>query len=250
VAGLSDERHQGRGVFVSGGTTGMGFAAAKRFVEEGARVFVVGRTREKLERALAEMGERASGRVADVAVEEDVEAALDEALAFLGRLDVVFVNAGVDGQNRGCLEIDADFFRYVLGVNCVGSFLVARGAARRMPEGGAIIFNASISGLAAEEGFADYSASKGGQVLLARTMAKELGRRGFWVPIVCPGYVRTPQVEKYLDDPEIAADIVSHIPLGRVGTAGEIARLVSFLAEPEAAYLNGAIVNVDGGRMA
>jgi 2-deoxy-D-gluconate 3-dehydrogenase len=70
------------------------------------------------------------------------------------------------------------------------------------------------------------------------------------VPIVCPGYVRTPQVEKYLDDPEIAADIVSHIPLGRVGTAGEIARLVSFLAEPEAAYLNGAIVNVDGGRMA
>jgi NAD(P)-dependent dehydrogenase (short-subunit alcohol dehydrogenase family) len=119
-----------------------------------------------------------------------------------------------------------------------------------MPEGGAIIFNASISGLAAEEGFADYSASKGGQVLLARTMAKELGRRGFWVPIVCPGYVRTPQVQAYLDDPEIAADIVRQIPLGRVGSAEEIAALVSFLARPEAAYLNGAVINVDGGRMA
>jgi NAD(P)-dependent dehydrogenase (short-subunit alcohol dehydrogenase family) len=139
----------------------MGFAAAKRFVEEGAHVFVVGRTPEKLERALAELGPAAGGRAADVAVEVDVEAAHDEALAFLGRLDAVFVNAGVDGQNRGCLDIDV-----------------------------------------------------------------------------------------HLDDPEIAADIVAHIPLGRVGTADEIARLVSFLAEPEAAYLNGAIVNVDGGRMA
>lgn len=247
---MSPGRHDGRGVFVSGGTTGMGFAAAKRFCEEGASVFIVGRNQAKLDRALAELGEHASGCSCDVTVEREVESALDRALAFVGRLDAVFVNAGVDGQNRGCLEIDADFFRYVLEVNCVGSFLVARGAARRMPEGGAIIFNASISGLACEEGFADYSASKGGQVLLARTMAKELGRRGFWVPIVCPGYVRTPQVEKYLDDPELAADIVRHIPLGRVGTAEEIARLVSFLAEPEAAYLNGAVINVDGGRMA
>jgi NAD(P)-dependent dehydrogenase (short-subunit alcohol dehydrogenase family) len=229
----------------------MGLAAAKRFADEGARVFVVGRSEEKLRAALVALpGGTAAGRPCDVSVEADVEAALDEALAFLGRLDVAFVNAGIDGQNRGCLEIDAGFFRHVLEVNCLGSFLVARAAARRMPSGGAIIFNASISGLAAEEGFADYSASKGGQVLLARTMAKELGRRGFWVPIVCPGYVRTPQVEKYLDDPEIAAEIVRHIPVGRVGTAEEIAGLVSFLARPEAAYLNGAIVNVDGGRLA
>lgn len=243
-------KHEGRGVFVSGGTTGMGFSAAQRFCAEGARVFVVGRGAAKLETALAKLGTGASGCTCDVSVEADVESALDSALAFLQRLDAVFVNAGVDGQNRGCLDIDADFFRYVLEVNCVGSFLVARSAARRMPEGGAIIFNASISGLACEEGFADYSASKGGQVLLARTMAKELGRRGFWVPIVCPGYVRTPQVEQYLDDPVIAADIVRHIPIGRVGDPDEIARLVSFLAEPEAAYLNGAIINIDGGRMA
>ena len=243
-------RHDGRGVFVSGGTTGMGFAAARRFVEEGARVFVVGRDAAKLERALAELGPAASGCPCDVSVEPQVVEAMEQALASLGRLDAVFVNAGIDGQNRGCLDIDVEFFRHVMDVNCVGSFLVAREAARRMPGGGAIIFNASISGLAAEEGFADYSAAKGGQVLLARTMAKELGRRGFWVPIVCPGYVRTPQVEKYLDDPEIAADIVRHIPLGRVGTADEIAGLVSFLADPEAAYLNGAVINVDGGRMA
>lgn len=243
--------HDGRGVFISGGTTGMGRAAARRFAEEGARVFVVGRSEEKLRAALRELPEgRVSGRPCDVTVEAEVEAALDEALAFLERLDVAFVNAGVDGQDRGCLELDAEFFRRVVDVNCVGSFLVARGAARRMPGGGAIVFNASISGLAAEEGFADYSASKGCQVLLGRTMAKELGRRGFWVTIVCPGYVRTPQVEKYLDDPEIAADIIRHIPLGRVGTADEVASLVSHLARPEAAYMNGSVIPIDGGRLA
>ena len=242
--------HEGRGVFVSGGTTGMGFAAARRFAGEGAKVFIVGRSLEKLEAALAELGEPAAGCPCDVSVEDEVEAALEQAAAFLGRLDAVFVNAGIDGQNRGCLDLDADFFRHVIDVNCVGSFLVARGAARRMPDGGAIVFNASISGLAAEHGFADYSASKGGQVLLARTMAKELGPRGFWVTIVCPGYVRTPQVEQYLDDPETAADIVSHIPLGRVGDADEIASLVSYLARPEAAYMNGSVVPIDGGRLA
>lgn len=242
--------HAGRGVFVSGGTTGMGLAAAERFVGEGATVFVVGRSAAKLEHALHGLGPQAAGCVCDVSIESEVEVALDRALAFLGRLDAVFVNAGVDGQNRGCLEIDADFFRYVWGVNCLGSFLVARGAARRMPDGGALIFNASISGLEAEEGFADYSASKGGQVLLARTMARELGRKGFWVPIVCPGYVRTPQVEPYLDDPEVYAGIVGAIPIGRVGTAEELADLVSFLARPEARYLNGAIINVDGGKLA
>lgn len=240
----------GRGVFVSGGTSGMGLAAARRFLAEGWRAFVVGRDATKLERALGELGPAASGCRCDVAVEGEVVAAMEQALGFLRRLDAVFVNAGIDGQNRGCLELDVELFRRVVDVNCVGSFLVAREAARRMPQGGAIIFNASISGLAAEEGFADYSAAKGGQILLARTMAKELGRRGFWVPIVCPGYVRTPQVERYLDDPEVAAGIVRHIPLGRVGTAEEIARLVVFLAEPEAAYLNGAVINVDGGRLA
>jgi NAD(P)-dependent dehydrogenase (short-subunit alcohol dehydrogenase family) len=126
---VSGGRHEGRGGFVSGGTTGMGLAAAKRFVEEGARVYIAGRAAEKLDAALASLGEHASGQPADVSVESEVEAALDEALRFVGRLDAVFVNAGIDGQNRGCLEIDVEFFRHVIDVNCVGSFLVARGAA-------------------------------------------------------------------------------------------------------------------------
>jgi NAD(P)-dependent dehydrogenase (short-subunit alcohol dehydrogenase family) len=142
----------------------MGLAAARRLVAEGARVFVVGRDEEKLAAALAGLGDTASGCPCDVAVEAQVEAAFDQALDFLGRLDATFVNAGVDGQNRG--------------------------------------------------------------------------------------YVRTPQVEPYLDDPEIAAEIVSRIPLGRVGDADEIAALVSYLIRPEAAYMNGSVIPIDGGRMA
>lgn len=244
-------RHGGRGAFVSGGTSGMGLAAARRFVDEGAKVFIVGTREEKLRAALAGLPEgQADGCLCDVADEAEVEAAFERALAFLGRLDAAFVNAGVDGQDRFCLDLDADVFRRVMDVNCTGSFLVARAAARRMPDGGGIVFNASISGLAAEPGFADYSASKGGQVLLARTFAKELGPRGFWVTIVCPGYVRTPMVDRYLDDPEVGPSIVRHIPIGRVGNAEEVASLVSYLASPEAAYMNGSVVTIDGGRLA
>jgi NAD(P)-dependent dehydrogenase (short-subunit alcohol dehydrogenase family) len=229
----------------------MGLAAAGRLAAEGARVFVVGTGEEKLRSALAALPPgRADGCRCDVADEAQVEAALERALAFLGRLDAVFVNAGIDGQDRFCLDLDAAAFRRILDVNCTGSFLVARAAARRMPGGGALVFNASISGLAAEAGFADYSASKGGQVLLARTFAKELGPRGFWVTVVCPGYVRTPMVDRYLDDPEVGPSIVSHIPLGRVGEAEEVAALVSFLAAPEAAYMNGSVITIDGGRLA
>ena len=245
---MSGGRHEGRGVFVSGGTTGMGLAAAGGVEEARASTSSAARRRSSTRRWPSWASVRRAGRQTCPSRARS-RLRSTQALRFVGRLDAVFVNAGIDGQNRGCLEIDADFFRYVIDVNCVGSFLVARGAARRMPDGGAIIFNASISGLASEEGFADYSASKGGQILLARTMAKELGRRLL-------GADRLPRVRAHPAGRQVPrrsgdrGDIVSHIPIGRVGTAEEIARLVSFLAEPEAAYLNGAIINVDGGRMA
>jgi NAD(P)-dependent dehydrogenase (short-subunit alcohol dehydrogenase family) len=119
-----------------------------------------------------------------------------------------------------------------------------------MPAGGAIVFTASVNGLAAEAGFADYNASKAGVVLLARTLARELGPHGFWVTAVCPGYVRTPMTERYLEDEPVEAGIVAQIPAGRVGTPEEVAALVSFLASTEAAYMNGSVVTIDGGRLA
>src|SRR5207247_10179949 len=140
------------------------------------------------------------------------------ALECLGRRDAVFVRAGIDGQDRPALELDPAYFRRVLEVSLLGAFIVARAAGRAM-DGGAIVLNASVNGLRAEPGFADYNASKGGVVMLARTLARDLGGQGFWVTAVCPGYVRTPMPEPYIDDPVIAAEFLAEIPSGRFGEA-------------------------------
>jgi NAD(P)-dependent dehydrogenase (short-subunit alcohol dehydrogenase family) len=185
----------------------------------------------------------------DVASDEQVEEAVRRALECLGRLDAVFVSAGIDGQDRPALELEPAFFRRVLEVNLLGSFFVVRAAGRAM-DGGAIVLNASVNGLRAEPRFADYNASKGGVIMLARTLARDLGCLGFWVTAVCPGYVRTRMTAPYLDDPASAAQLLKEIPSGRFGEPEEVAALVSFLASPEASYMNGSVVTIDGGRTA
>jgi NAD(P)-dependent dehydrogenase (short-subunit alcohol dehydrogenase family) len=236
-------------MLISGGTSGIGLATARRMVAEGARVWLLGTSDETLEQALTACGEEAGGCACDVSREDAVERAVRDGLKFLGRLDAAFVNAGIDGQNRDALAIDAEHFHRVLEVNLLGAFLVARATGRAM-DGGAIVFNASVNGLQAEANFADYNASKGGVVLLGRSFARDLGARGFWVTVVCPGYVRTRMAEAYLDDVESAAELVEQIPSRRFGEPDEVAALVSFLASPEAAYMNGSVVTIDGGRLA
>lgn len=122
--------------------------------------------------------------------------------------------------------------------------------ARAMPSGGAIVLNSSASGLDPEENLADCNCSKAGVAMLGRTLARKLGSRGFWVTVVCPGYVRTRMTAPYLDDPATRSEILPHIPSGRVGDADEAAALVSFRASPEASYMNGSVVTIDGGRLA
>ena len=248
---MTDGRLEERGVLVSGGTSGIGLAVARRVAADGARVWILGTRLETVASAIAELpAGAAGGSVCDVSLEDEVVAAFANALRFLGRLDAAFVNAGIDGQNRPALELDAGHFRRVLEVNLLGAFLVAREAGRAMPGGGAIVLNASVNGLQAEPNFADYNASKGGVVLLGRTLARELGGRGFWVTVVCPGYIRTRMTEHYFDDPATAAEILRHIPAGRMGDVEEVASLVSYLASPEAAYMNGSVVAIDGGSLA
>jgi len=237
-------------MLISGGTSGIGFATARHVVAAGSRVWVIGSAEKTVGEALASLpADAAGGCACDVSNESEVDAAVACALDFLGRLDAVFVNAGIDGQNRPALQLDSAHFRRVLEVNLLGAFLVARAAARAM-EGGAIVLNASINGLRAEPRFADYNASKGGVVLLARTLARELGGKGFWVTVICPGYVRTRMTNAYLDDPQTAAELLAEIPAGRFGNADEVAGIVVFLASPEASYMNGSVVTIDGGRIA
>jgi NAD(P)-dependent dehydrogenase (short-subunit alcohol dehydrogenase family) len=117
-----------------------------------------------------------------------------------------------------------------------------------MASGGAIVINASVNGLRAERGFADYNASKAAAISLAQTMALELGPRGIAVTAICPGYIPTPMTEPYLEDPDTAAELLAQIPVGRFGKPEEVAGLVAFLLSADAGYMNGAVVPIDGGR--
>ena len=237
----------GRRVLVSGGTSGLGLAAALALARAGASVWIMGRTPKSVAAALQEPG-FAGGSACDVAEEAAVGDAVDEALATLGGLDGAFVNAGIDGENRDVLELSVAHFRRVLDVNVLGTFLVARAAARAMHAGSTIVINASVNGLRAEANFADYNASKAAAISLAQTMALDLADRGIAVLAICPGYVRTRMTAAYLDDPQLAEQLLRDIPARRFGTPEEVAEVVAFLLSGKAGYMTGGLITMDGGR--
>ena len=243
----------GRCVLISGGTRGIGRAAARRFLEEGARVFVGGRDDAELGDTLAELSplRAIDGLAGDVASEDHVEALVGSAETALGGLDVLIGNAGI-ARKEPFLAITPEAWDRVIAVNLRGMFLVAQAAARRMiPRGaGSIVLMASTNGLGGEEDFAHYNASKGGVVLLTKTMALELGPRGIRVNCVCPGFIDTPLNTDLADEDAMRAYERTKVPLGRRGRAEEVAAAYAFLASDEASFVHGATLVVDGGQTA
>lgn len=237
-----------RAVVVSGATSGIGRGCAERLVEEGARVWALGSRAETVERLRAELPGLAGASACDVSDEAAVAAAFGELHEALGALDGAFVNAGIDGEGKPAVDLDAANFRRVLDVNVLGAFLVAREAVRCMEGAGAVVFNASVNAIKPELHFADYNASKAAVASLAQTMALELAPRGIHVVALCPGYVDTPMSAESLRDPERAAEVLAEVPLGRVAQPAELAVLVSFLLAPQSSYMTGSLVNFDGGR--
>jgi len=245
---VSSSPDKARRIVVSGGTSGLGYATAEYLAAEGAQVWILGSSEESLAGALKSL-DVAGGGWADAADETAVASAVSEAVDSLGGLDGAFVNAGIDGEDKQALELSAEHFRRVLDVNVVGAFVLAREAAGAMgDDGGAIVINASVNGERAEKGFVDYNASKAAAISVAQSLALDLSSRRVAVTAICPGYVRTRMTESYLDDPQTAEELMGEIPAGRFGKPEEVARLVSFLLDPESSYMTGSVVSISGGR--
>jgi meso-butanediol dehydrogenase / (S,S)-butanediol dehydrogenase / diacetyl reductase len=240
---------EGKRVVVTGGTSGIGEATSRRFLEEGAHVVALAVGEDEVSTAAQRIPGLAAAVRCDVADETQVADAFESVDELLGGVDVLVANAGISIR-KPFLEIEEADWRRVLDVNLTGVFHCAQQAARRMVagDGGVILMTASTNGLTGHEYYADYNASKAGVILLARTMALELAPK-VRVNAVCPGYVLTP-MQKAEYTPEMLERVNATIPLGRHAKPEELAALYAFLASEEGAYFTGAVISMDGGETA
>jgi len=242
---LSNRRFEGLAAIVTGAASGIGRATAQRLLEEGAAVAGL-----DLDVHALPTGARACR--CDVADDDSVRAAVDDAVAGLGRLDIVVNNAGIGAQGTVCDNID-DEWRRVLEVNLLGMVRVARAAmpALRNSPAAAMVNTSSITATAGLPQRALYSASKGAVHALTLAMAADHAREGIRINCVAPGTTDTPWIGRLLDhaeDPDAErAALEARQPIGRLVTAEEVAAAICYLASPEAGATTGSALSVDGG---
>ena len=235
---------------ITGSAAGIGLATARQLAREGARVLLADRSPQG-EAAAAEL--RAEGHdtrflAVDVSDEQQVAALVAAAVAAWGRLDVMVANAGISGRGVTDQTALADWQR-VLAVNLTGVFLCAKHAipAIRKSGGGAIVSTASIVGLVGVPGALPYSAAKGAVVNMTRTMALDCAPDRIRVNTVCPGFIDASMEGATARDQEQSARLIALHPLGRLGTAEDVAKAIVFLASDDAAFITGTALVVDGG---
>ena len=241
---------------VTGGSSGIGRAAAELFAEEGA-VVVIADLCDDAGRAvadgLASRGHTATYVHADVSREHDVQAMVTLALSQYGRLDVLFNNAGILGDQAPTADATAENWDHVIAVNLRSVFLGVKYGIDAMlrGRGGSIINTASVAGLVGFGGFPAYCASKGGVVQLTRAAALEYATQGVRVNCLCPGIIDTPMAASFTHgNPEAVAALAQTEPLGRLGRPQEVAELALFLASDRSSFVTGAAIPVDGGFVA
>ena len=231
---------------VTGGARGIGRATAERLVADGARVLVADRDLAGAQAAARELGPAALPLAVDVADAASVAQAVERALAEAGRIDVLVNNAGIvrDATLRNTSD---EGWADVLAVNLTGTFHMTRAVAPHMvARGSGVILNAaSVVGVYGNFGQSSYVATKAGVIGLTRVWARELGRKGVRVNCVAPGFISTDMTAAM--PAEVLAKMRGQTPLGQLGTPEDVAAAYAFLASPEAAFIHGQVLGVDGG---
>jgi len=235
---------QGKVAVITGGTTGIGFATAKLFVEEGAHVFITGRRRKELNEAVATIGANVTGIEGDVSKLEDLDG-LYETVKAKGRIDIIFANAGT-GAFFPLGTVTEDFYNRVFDTNVKGTLFTVQKALPLLNDGGSIILNGSVASVKGTAAFGVYAASKAALRSFVRTWTTDLKDRRIRSNVVSPGPINTPLASR--QSAHMIARMGSTIPMGRIGESEEVAKAALFLASDDSSFVTGIELFVDGGR--
>jgi NAD(P)-dependent dehydrogenase (short-subunit alcohol dehydrogenase family) len=240
----------GKVALVTGGTSGIGLAAANALAKEGAYVYITGRRERELATAVQEIGRNATGMQGDVSKAGDLDRLFAQIRDEKGRLDILFANAGI-AKYAALGNITEELYDSIFNVNVKGVLFTAQKALPLMPEGASIILNASVVASKGLSSNSVYSATKAAIRSFARTWTTDLKDRRIRVNAISPGTIDTPGLNDLLASGEAGEQrrkmVASAIPLGRFGRPDEVAKAVVFLASDESSYITGAEIFVDGG---
>jgi NAD(P)-dependent dehydrogenase (short-subunit alcohol dehydrogenase family) len=242
---IMGEKLAGKVAVITGGSAGIGLASAKLFAEQGAFVFITGRRQPELDAAVRQIGASAVAVAADASSMADLVHLFDTVKAAGRRIDILFVNAGVyEFTVLGSITEAA--YDKLFDINVKGALFTVQQALPLMADGGSIILTGSIGGSKGFEAISVYSATKAAIRCLARSWTLDLKARGIRVNVVSPGPIQTPGFDVFAND-DVKQYMKSLVPLGRIGTAEEVARTVLFLASDDSSFVAGAELFVDGG---
>ncbi|HEV3172734.1 MAG TPA: glucose 1-dehydrogenase [Actinocrinis sp.] len=235
---------EGKVAVITGGTAGIGLAAAKLFAAEGAYVFITGRRQKELDDAVKEIGDNVAGVQGDVANLADLDH-LYETVAANGRIDILFANAGL-GEFARLEDVTEEHFDKIFGINVKGALFTVQKALPLLNDGGSIILTGSVASVKGTPAFTVYGASKAAIRNFVRGWTVELKDRRIRSNVLSPGPIATPQ--SVAAPRETMQRLVSTIPMGRMGEPGEVAKAALFLASDDSSFVTGIELFVDGGR--